>query len=273
MIGRGRGLFLSDAPDFLVFTTPKPMILFAPPSGRTSKGPGGFFQALKAWVAAAILTLILFPAGRPSPARASFIPETATLTSGGGGSSNTMYQGWGAIGLPVMETRLASPTWLTSAGFLAAFLLFPECDFNGNGIPDEDDPDDDGDGLADADELSGRLFDPATLTDPFGWDTDGDGLSDLEELLTGTNPRDPDSRLVVSIGVAGEEIILQWDGREGKTYQVLSALTIPELIRSACTNAQITAQGGTGLWRVAPVSFVISTNEVEGVFRLKVKYP
>jgi hypothetical protein len=48
---------------------------------------------------------------------------------------------------------------------------------------DPDNPDTDGDGVADGDEVT------IYFTDPYTWDTDGDGLSDGEELFaTTTNP-------------------------------------------------------------------------------------
>ena len=48
---------------------------------------------------------------------------------------------------------------------------------------DPSNPDTDGDGVADGDEVT------IYLTDPYTWDTDGDGLSDGEELFaTSTNP-------------------------------------------------------------------------------------
>jgi hypothetical protein len=71
-------------------------------------------------------------------------------------------------------------------------------DTDGDGVADGDeiniygtDPlnsDSDGDGLSDGTEL----FD--SRTDPLVWDTDGDGVSDGDEVLNGgTNPNDPAS--------------------------------------------------------------------------------
>jgi len=206
-------------------------------------------------------------------AHAALVSAGALAASGGGAVSNGLYQGWVALGMPVAGTRLTSTTWLSSAGFPGTFLLCPDCDFNGNGIPDEDDPDDDDDGLADADELNGLAFNPVTYTDPFNPDTDGDGMSDQAEYMAGTNPRDPGSRLVVTVTTSEEEIFLRWDGREGRTYDILFGATVPELVQNAGTNARITAQGGTGPWRVVPLTQGIPGTDAAGFFRLKVNAP
>ena len=79
-------------------------------------------------------------------------------------------------------------------------------DTDGDGVTDGDEvlvfdidplnPDTDGDGLGDGEELAGPDGDRSTgdETDPNNPDTDGDGLTDGEErLLYGTDPLDPDS--------------------------------------------------------------------------------
>lgn len=59
-----------------------------------------------------------------------------------------------------------------------------EIDTDGDGLPDVCDPDDDNDGLTDAEEL-------ILGTDPLDPDTDGDGVNDGVEVLAGTDPLDP----------------------------------------------------------------------------------
>lgn len=56
-------------------------------------------------------------------------------------------------------------------------------DTDGDGIPDNIDPDDDNDGLSDEDEEEAG-------TDPQNGDTDNDGISDGQEIIDGTNPID-----------------------------------------------------------------------------------
>jgi len=57
----------------------------------------------------------------------------------------------------------------------------PTCDFDGDGIPNETDPDDDGDGVDDVDDVD--KFDPQS-------DSDFDGLADLDETTNGSDPLD-----------------------------------------------------------------------------------
>jgi hypothetical protein len=59
-------------------------------------------------------------------------------------------------------------------------------DLDHDGIPDRDDPDIDGDGLSNAQEL-------ALGTDPRNPDTDGDGLTDGQEVALGTDPLNSDT--------------------------------------------------------------------------------
>ena len=68
---------------------------------------------------------------------------------------------------------------------------------------DPSNPDTDGDGVADGDEVNGVM---GFVTDPFAWDTDGDGLSDGEELFsTLTNPLVWDDLTATSGDVAAQE--------------------------------------------------------------------
>jgi hypothetical protein len=101
--------------------------------------------------------------------------------------------------------RLENPTCAVldpAASTAVLLILDDDPDTDGDGISDYDevngtfgpptDPlrvDTDGDGLTDYEELFGVY---GYVTDPTRRDTDGDGISDFDEILLGLNPLDPD---------------------------------------------------------------------------------
>ncbi len=71
------------------------------------------------------------------------------------------------------------------------------CDFDNDGIPNDDDPDDDGDGVDDLQDIN--LFDPES-------DSDFDGVSDLTETTNGSNPLDAcDPSITVNACIGKDE--------------------------------------------------------------------
>jgi Bacterial TSP3 repeat len=89
---------------------------------------------------------------------------------------------------PVADTTVAEPSEPVAADIAVASAEDRDGDNYLDTLEveaglDPDNPDTDGDGVADGDEVT------IYLTDPHAWDTDGDGLSDGEELFaTNTNP-------------------------------------------------------------------------------------
>lgn len=75
-------------------------------------------------------------------------------------------------------------------------LVTPPVDSEGDGIPDYLDTDSDNDGLSDADEI-------ALNTNPTNSDSDGDGISDGAEHIAGTDPSDPLDPLGTPVGAVG----------------------------------------------------------------------
>jgi len=92
-------------------------------------------------------------------------------------------------------------------------------DLEGDGIPDAIDQDDDGDGLTDAFETQ------EAGTDPRNPDSDGDGAGDANELLAGSDPLDPESTPVPEPGAAALQAaalltLLAWRRRRARLARV-----------------------------------------------------
>jgi hypothetical protein len=112
-------------------------------------------------------------------------------------------------------------------------VVWNENDADGDGIIDENDLDDDNDGLSDANELSGGAFSPVTGTDSLVADSDGDGADDYAEMIAGTNPRDATHCFELQMydpDSLTEPLELRWRSRYGRTYRILRADTIEELV-------------------------------------------
>jgi hypothetical protein len=135
-------------------------------------------------------------------------------------------------------------------GFLGCATLFPALDHDADGLCDEVDSDNDGDGLADLDELLGTRFPVATATDVNAADSDGDGASDGDEAVMASNPLDAQSllRLTQIRSLTDGSVALAWQSQNGVTYAVDWGVS-PRA--AALTNAlagTFTASGGSGPW-------------------------
>ena len=156
--------------------------------------------------------------------QAQIIQVSSVIDAGGGFATNGTHQSLMAIGQGDLVASLGNLSHLDHAGFLNTFLLHPNLDADADGIPDENDPDDDNDSLSDYAELTGAAFIPPTPTDPFNPDSDGDGASDGNEARARTNPKDPGSVFRIgSVDMAGDEITLGWSSIPGVWYEILSA--------------------------------------------------
>lgn len=114
------------------------------------------------------------------------------------------YGGWfvwgkfrsGAIKLPVSQNKPApvvtqKPATTNGVGNQSANILFGDVDSEGDGLSNDEEkalatdatnPDTDGDGLSDGDEV--KIW----HTDPMKKDTDGDGFNDGDEIKSGYDP-------------------------------------------------------------------------------------
>ena len=94
------------------------------------------------------------------------------------------------------DLRTSAPGfWPIVAGAL------PSLDADGDGIPAFLDDDDDNDGLLDTVETNTGVFSSAfdTGSDPLDPDSDGDGFLDGEEVAAGSDPNDPGSTPVAAV--------------------------------------------------------------------------
>lgn len=135
------------------------------------------------------------------------------------------------------------------AGFLGCFLLSSALDTDQDGLVDELDGDNDGDGLTDLAEASGSGFSPQTVTDLNATDSDHDGMTDGEESVARTNPLDPGSLLAIT-GItlgSGPTAKLTWKARDGMNYNIYRTedLTDPGASTYVTT---VSAAGGTAPW-------------------------
>jgi hypothetical protein len=142
-----------------------PSILFNPGSGlagssSVSMAPG----TLTAGAANEGVNAVRAPEAEPAPAPVAAAPEPVADTAPVETSEPV-----------VADIAVASAEDLDADNYLDALELEVGLD--------PSNPDTDGDGLADGDEVN------IYLTDPFTWDTDGDGASDGEEIFgTFTDP-------------------------------------------------------------------------------------
>jgi hypothetical protein len=133
-------------------------------------------------------------------------------------------------------------------GFLGGVALAPTLDHDADGLCDEIDADNDNDGLADLDELSGARFPVATPTEVNAADSDGDGASDGAEAAMASNPLDAQSllRLTRIQTLPGSSLALAWQAQNGVTYAVDWG-SVPHALTNALPGT-VTASGGVGPW-------------------------
>lgn len=191
------------------------------------------------------LTLGAAMAVRTAPA-----PAPATANSAGGWQTGTVVRCLGAVGQPFSACFIASSHRLARTGVVLAPLMDPARDADLDGIPDEDSPDDDADGLGDRQEIAGTAFSPAAATDPLRRDTDGDGATDGAEAAAGTDPLDPLALLrIVTVRGTPAGLHLEWSARGGRAYELIASTNAAGLFAGAVAQV-VTAGTGTGAWQV-----------------------
>lgn len=201
---------------------------------------------------AALACCILFPA-----AYAQTYHHISAVADGAGGmSTNTVnisgvdYTNLSAVAQSGGVTISTNGAWTNYAGFLqASDIKRSGLDTDGDGVPDEIESDNDADGLADADEITGMGFDPPTATGINVADTDGDGASDGAEALAGTNPTNATAFLrITSIRVTNSaDIAVAWVARSNKSYNVWADTNLAD-------GFTLSGTAGTNVLAVGPAS-------------------
>lgn len=199
------------------------------------------------------------------------LTQTASVMSGFGGRSaggifdqissgaqpggvNTAYEGGPAHYAGGMINR---------AGFINTFILFPNLDTNNNGLPNELDPDNDGDGLWDHWEISGEKFNPPTPTDPNAPDSGNTGMSDYEAMVAGIDPHDPNAVFrIVALDTDGQDAAVTWRAR-GNHERIYVVRIIDDSLDDipATVIWSNTVAGGSAPWYATETTI---TNEAVG---------
>ena len=190
-------------------------------------------------------------------ALASPTQELATVSGAGGWVTN------GTMRMVFCAGCLGGPTSRGAAhvnysGFVGASFIQPGT-VNANGIPIEADPDNDGDGLADADEVTGAAFEGHATTDPNKADTDGDGMRDDAEARGMYDPTDPGHLLRITAFETGNGThTLTWIGRAGLNRIYHGS----ELLDGSPTQLlhEATFSGGAPPWHKTTNNYTWSSN-------------
>ena len=168
-----------------------------------------------------ICALLIGWAGTSLASAQAYSNVSSVINGFGGRTEGGMYSNISAGAQPggVATSYESGPAnyaggMINRAGFINSFILFPDLDTNNNGLPNEVDPDNDGDGLWDHWEISGEKFNPATPTDPNAPDSGNTGVSDYDAMIAGTDPWDPDAAFrIVALGTDGDDAEVTWRAR------------------------------------------------------------
>jgi thrombospondin type 3 repeat protein len=195
---------------------------------------------------AMMLLGLLLPLG----AAAASNLTSSVLDGAGGSSSGSSLELISSAAQPGGISVSSGGDWVNSAGFLNTFILQPGLDTDGDGLPDELDPDNDDDSVTDTDEVTGAAYAGPGATDPNDFDSDSDGMQDGQEAAAGSDPNDSSMYLhltEIDGNGAPTEMSVQWQAQAGKTYEVysLNAATDP---RPGTYLGEVTAAGGVGPW-------------------------
>lgn len=185
----------------------------------------------------------------------AYTNATLNVVACGGVMSNGGYTSIGSIISIGGQTSYAG-SLCNYSGFPAGFVLQPETALNG--LPDELNPDNDLDGLTDADEI-GIYRTSSVLAD-----SDADGMGDAQELIAGTSATNRSSVLSIICTLLPEgNKQLSWFGIQGRTYTFQYCDSL-ETDNWQSHPSEVTGTGET-------ISFTDSTNLSNRFYRVKVR--
>jgi hypothetical protein len=182
-------------------------------------------------------------------AQAQYSNRSSVLDSSGTTSAGGSFTNVSASGQPGGITTSSGGGYVHQAGFLNTFSLKPGLDTDGDGLADEVDQDNDNDQLADATEIGGEAFTPASATLVNVADTDGDGQLDGWEAVAGTDPNNINALLeliAISNSVSGRGLAWLARGNNEKTYVVRATMDPRQPYASVVFSN--TVAGGAAPW-------------------------
>lgn len=202
---------------------------------------------------------------------ASAVTQDSSVVAGSGNRlTNTTVQTVYVVAQPGTTEVSGNDQFTHYAGFIGAAFIQPGVT-NAQGVALEADPDNDNDGLTDADEVSGAAFEGYASTDPNNVDTDGDFMSDYDEAQGMYDPNDPNDLLVVkSLTYETGNFCLEWIGRGGGTTNII--LCGDDLISGGITNQFHSAPyaGGNPPWYKVTNSYIWPTSgKMNTFYRIK----
>lgn len=175
--------------------------------------------------------------------------DGCVIASIGEWASNSTFNLVYTSGQPGTTGVSTNDRLLLYAGFLGGAFIRPSL-LSVHGVPVEADPDNDGDLLEDAAEVSGDAFNGYATTDPNNPDTDSDGMSDYAEAIGMFDPNDDGHVLQIRAlqKLNENEWVLEWVGRGGGTTNMI--LSSYDLLAGGFTNVLLSTNvtGGMAPW-------------------------
>lgn len=147
--------------------------------------------------------------------------NSGVIDAGGGWSTNLSFRAASAVGQALPVGTTVGTLNVNSGGFLYTINMAGSADLDQDGILDENDTDDDGDGI--------------------------DDLTELSDL--GTNPQDFGSALrILQVRYTTGRVDVAWAGTDGHRYELLRSGNVGDFTTNLVSVGTVVATGGTGQW-------------------------